>query len=156
MAKLYSIYFQKEKSGASVYDTKAQWGIVCKDFPFVLFDTTKDIPTRSWPDGDGEDVYFPDRLRFQAYDLEVFFAYQGEMGSANAKIAAFINYLTGKSDTGTSLKVYDTYTKIGRKGLYVKSVSNDAFARKTDEGDVIVFKVKFRVTDPVTDIVLSI
>ena len=40
--------------------------------------------------------------------------------------------------------------------MYVKSVSNDAFARKTDEGDVIVFKVKFRVTDPVTDIVLSI
>ena len=155
MAKLYSIYFQKEKDDALVYDTKSQWGIVCKEFPFVLFDKAKDLPTKSWPDEDGEDVFFPDSLCMDAYDIEVEFAYKGEMGSANAKILSFINYLTGKSDNGTSLKVYDTFTQIGRRGLYVKSIGNDMFVRKDDEGDVIVFKIGFRVTDPVTEITLA-
>lgn len=156
MAKLYSIYFQKEKDGALVYDTKAQWGIVCKEFPFVLFDGIKSLSSRSWPDENGEDVYFPDKMLIDAYDIDVSFAYKGDMGTANTKIMDFLKYLTGISDSGTSLKVYDTFTKIGRKGLYVKSVKNDMFVRKQDEGDVLVFKVKFRVTDPTTDIVLAV
>lgn len=154
MAKLYSIYFQKEKENALVYDTKSQWGIVCKEFPFVLFDRTKELPSKSWPDEDGEDVFFPESLRIEAYDIEVEFAYKGDIGSANTKIMSFINYLTGNSDNGTSLKVYDAFTQIGRRGIYVKSVGNNMFVRREDEGDVIVFNVEFRVTDPATEIIL--
>lgn len=154
MAKLYSIYFQKEKENALVYDTKSQWGIVCKEFPFVLFDKTKELPSKSWPDEDGEDVFFPESLSIEAYDIEVEFAYKGDMWTSNEKIISFINYLTGKSDKGTSLKVYDAFTRIGRRGLYVKSVGNNMFVRREDEGDVIVFNVEFRVTDPDTEIIL--
>lgn len=69
----------------------------------------------------------------------------------------------GSSTKNVMLAVYDEYTKTGRQGVVVKEVSNELLAYddrngayvKQDKkdvyvGDVIaVFKVKFRVTDPV-------
>lgn len=156
MAKLYGIYFQKSKPGSPVIDTKSQWGVVCKDFPFAVYGETKELPKRDWKDEDGEDTFIPDRLYMQAYDLDVEFAYKGEMDTANEKVIGFLDYLSGKDDSGAELKVYDTYTKIGRQSVYYKSVEPDLFVRKTDEGDVLTFSVTFRVTDPQTQITLSI
>jgi hypothetical protein len=65
MAKLYSIYFQKSKPGSPVIDTKSQWGVVCKDFPFAVYGETKELPKRDWKDEDGEDTFIPDRLYMQ-------------------------------------------------------------------------------------------
>ena len=90
----------------------------------------------------------------QAYDIEVEFAYKGDMGTANEKIVAFLDYLIGKDGYGTELKVYDTYTQIGRQGVYFKSIKPDLFVRKTDEGDVVTFNITFRVTDPKAQMVL--
>ena len=59
MAKPYSIYFQKSKLGSPVIDTKSQWGIVCKDFPFTVYGYIKDLPKRDWIDQDGEDTFSP-------------------------------------------------------------------------------------------------
>lgn len=72
---------------------------------------------------------FPEEIKLKAYDIDVEFAYKGEMGTANSKIEAFLDYLTGKGNTGTCLKVYDTYTKIGRQGVYYKSIDPDLFVR---------------------------
>lgn len=155
MAKPYSIYFRKDKAGSQVIDTNARWKIVCKDFPFKLSGETKALSKRDWADENGEDTYFPSQLKIKAYDLEVEFAYKGEMNTANAQIKNFLDYLTGVSDAGTSLSVYDTYTKIGRRGIYFKSIDPDLFVRKTDEGDVVTFKIVFRVTDPATQITLN-
>lgn len=99
---------------------------------------------------------FPEEIKLKAYDIEVEFAYKGAIGTANSKIESFLDYLTGKGDTGTNLKVYDTYTKIGRQGVYYKSIDQDLFVRKSDEGDVVTFKITFRVTDPRTPITLSV
>lgn len=155
MSRLYSIYFQKNKSGSPVLDTYTEWSIVCKDFPFMPYGESKDLPAREWADEDGEDTFFPEEIKLKAYDIDVEFAYKGEMGTANSKIEAFLDYLTGKGNTGTCLKVYDTYTKIGRQGVYYKSIDPDLFVRKSDEGDVITFKITFRVTDPRTSITLT-
>ena len=156
MAKLYSIYYQKGKTESPTLDTKAQWSIVCKGFPFMPYGENKDLPTRDWADQDGEDTFFPEEIKLKAYDIEVEFAYKGAIGTANSKIESFLDYLTGKGDTGTNLKVYDTYTKIGRQGVYYKSIDQDLFVRKSDEGDVVTFKITFRVTDPRTPITLSV
>ena len=139
MARLYSIYFQKNKSGSPVLDTYTEWSIVCKDFPFMPYGESKDLPAREWADEDGEDTFFPEEIKLKAYDIDVEFAYKGEMGTANSKIEAFL----------------DTYTKIGRQGVYYKSIDPDLFVRKSDEGDVITFKITFRVTDPRTSITLT-
>lgn len=155
MSKPYSIYFKK--SGGTVIDSNTQWNIVCKEFPFILYGEAKELSKRDWYDEDGEDTFFPTKLAIAAYDLDVEFAYKGVVNSANTKIRAFLDYLTGRDSAGgTELSVYDTYTQIGRQGLYFKDVKPDVFVRKTDEGDVVTFTVTFRVTDPVTDITLSV
>ena len=156
MAKLYSIYFQKSKPGSPVIDTKSQWGVVCKDFPFTIYGEAKSLPKRDWIDQDGEDTFFPEELCIQAYDIEVEFAYKGDANTANNKIKGFLDYLTGKDGNGIELRVYDTFTQIGRQGVYFKSINPDLFVRKNDEGDVITFNIKFRVTNPTTQINLSI
>ena len=54
------------------------------------------------------------------------------------------------------LAVYDEYTKTGRRGLYVKEVGNDLFAYDDVNENVIgVFKVKFRVTEPTSEVILT-
>ena len=155
MAKPYSIYFRKDKTGSPVIDTNAKWKIVCKDFPFKPSGEAKELSKRDWSDENGEDTYFPSELKIKAYDLDVEFAYKGNVNTANTQIKNFLDYLTGVSDIGTSLSVYDTYTNIGRKGIYFKSINPDLFVRKTDEGDVVTFKITFRVTDPITQITLN-
>lgn len=152
--KPYSIYFKRGEG--AVIDTQTQWGIVCKEFPFLLYGESKELPKRDWMDEDGEDVFFPSKLAMQAYDLDVEFAYKGVMDSANVKIRGFLDYLTGRDGAGSNLSVYDTYTKVGRQGVYVKGVKQDVFVRNTSEGDVVVFTVTFRVSDPMTEIVLAV
>ena len=78
MARLYSIYFQKNKSGSPVLDTYTEWSIVCKDFPFMPYGESKDLPAREWADEDGEDTFFPEEIKLKAYDIDVEFAYKGE------------------------------------------------------------------------------
>lgn len=151
--KPYSIYFKKENGG--VIDSQKEWGIVCKEFPFLLYGESKELPKRDWLDEDGEDVFFPNSLAMAAYDLDVEFAYRGVMDSANVAIRGFLDYLTGRDGSGANLSVYDTYTKIGRQGVYYKKVSPDVFVRNTSEGDVVTFTVTFRVTDPTTQITLA-
>lgn len=155
MAKPYSIYFKKSGDSPTI-DSKEEWGIVCKEFPFMLFGDTKEVASKDFHDKDGEEVFIPDELKMKAYDLDVEFAYKGDVNTANVKIKGFLDYLTGRGGTGANLKVYDTYTKIGRQGVYLKTVTKDLFVRKNSDGDVVTFKVKFRVTDPTTDIVLSV
>lgn len=149
------IYFQKHKEDASVKESLADFGIWCKDFPFRLFGDVKDPVSTDWPEEDGADEYVPEVLRMKAYDVEVEFGYKGGMDSANVKIRAFLDYLTGRDGTGVEMKVYDSYTKIGRQRVRLSKVSDDAFVRNEGEGDVVVFNATFRVNDPVTDIILS-
>lgn len=155
MAKPYAIYFKKMRDDALVVDTLDNWGIVCKEFPFKLYGEAKELPSHDWKDEDGDDEYIPSELPIAAYELEVEFAYKGEMNSANEKIRGFLDYLTGRGGTGAELMVYDTYTKIGRRHARYVNVGEDVFHRQEDGGDVVVFNVTFKVNDPVTDITLS-
>ena len=149
------IYFQKHKEGSTVKESLEDFGIWCKDFPFRLAGDAKELASEDWPEEDGADEYVPEELRMKAYDAEVEFGYKGAMDTANAKIRSFLDYLTGRDGTGAELKVYDSYTRIGRQHVRLSRVSDDAFVRNTGEGDVVVFNVTFRVNDPVTDITLS-
>nr|DAV38583.1 MAG TPA: hypothetical protein [Caudoviricetes sp.] len=154
MAKPYAILFQKMVDGAKVIDTQKEWGIVCKDFPFKVFGDAKDLPSRSWPDKNGDDEFIPATIPVKSYEIDVEFAYKGDMNTANEKLILFFEYITGKNGDGSSLRVYDTYTKIGKQKVRYVSCSEDLFVRNTDEGDVVTFTVRFKVNDPVDNIVL--
>ena len=152
--KPYSILFKK--AAGAVVDTQNQWKIVCKDFPFKLFGSAKDLPSQNWFDEHGAEEYIPKTLFMDAYDIKVEFAYKGVRDSANTAIRGFLNYLTGNDglNQGAELMVYDTYTKIGRQKVRFVSVDNDLIVRNDSEGDVFTFTVEFRVNDPMTDITL--
>lgn len=149
------IYFQKEKEPLeNVKETMKDFGIICKEFPFKLYGDTKELYTTSWNDEDGDDEFVPDILPIKSYDIQVEFGYKGKIDTANEKIKTFLDYLTGKDGSGAKMKVYDSYTRIGRQHVRVKSISDDIFVRNESEGDVVTFKVTFKINDPLTDITL--
>ena len=143
----------------SVVDTQATYKVVCQEFPFKHLPEIKDLPTRDWHDEHGEDVYIPtDGLKFKAYDLEAKFLFVGTESEMHDKIVSFIDFIYGRNNGGAPmLKVYDEYTKTGRRGVVVQSVNNELYSYNDANSDAIAsFKIKFRVTDPVTSITLSI
>ena len=151
----------------SVVDTYTAYKVVCQECPFKTLPETKELAKRDWYDEDGEDVYIPtDGLKFKAYDMEVKFLYVGKETTMAADLKGFIEFLYGKNSSGAPLlAIYDEYTKTGRRGVYVLSVDNELLAYDNANGtkvngqlilDVIgVFKVKFRVTDPVYSVQYS-
>lgn len=154
---------------AAAIDTQATYNVVCQECPFKMLPESNELPKREWFDQDGEDVYIPtDGLKFKAYDMEVKFIYEGTGYKKNQtvvskeaemkeKVTGFIDFLYGRNTDGyPQLKIYDEYTLTGRQGIYVLSVDNEMLAYDDRNNNVIgVFKVKFRVTDPVTRMTYS-
>ena len=52
------------------------------------------------------------------------------------------------------MKLYSSYTRIGRQNVRLDSVSDNATWKTDDEGEFLVFEVTFNVGDPKTDITL--
>lgn len=143
----------------SAVDTYKSFGIVCSNFPFKHMPEIKDLPKREWPDEDGEDVFIPSNgIKFSAYDVEGEFLYAGEVNTMKQNVVSFIEFIRGKNSDGSPLLcIYDEYTQTGRRGVYVVDVDTD----KYDYDDmsitgISVIKVKFRVTDPAYNAVLSV
>ena len=143
----------------SVIDTYESFGILCQEFPFKYLPEMKDLAKRDWYDEDGEDVYIPtDGTKAKAYDLEVKFLYSGAQNLMYDKISSFVKFITGRNANGSSLlAIYDEYTGVGKRGVYVQEIPNELYDYNDVNIDAYsVFKVKFRITDPVTDITLAI
>lgn len=152
-----------------VVDTQATFGIVCQECPFKYLPESKDLPRRDWPDEHGEDVFIPsDGIKFQAYDMDVKFLYVGKESEMPVNLKRFMKFMYGHMNiinrsfvTGdnlsknVTLKIFDEYTSIGRIGCIVKSVDDELYFFNDSNIDAIAqFKVKFRVTDPVTGVTL--
>lgn len=131
------------------FDTNAQYGLVIKHAPFSIAPKPKNIITQSWKDEDGDDVFLPGTITREAYDLELEFVYFQPDNDANSQIRKFVSDISGKW-----LKVYDTYTKIGRQAVYMVEADDDPQFRRREGRDCLVFKVKFRVNDPNTNVQL--
>lgn len=142
-----------------VVDTQTAFHVACQEFPFKYLPEIKDLPQRDWYDEHGDDVYIPsDGMKFKGYDLEAKFLYVGTQANMKSELKSFIEFIYGQNAEGSPLlAVYDEYTKTGRRGVYVLSVDDDLVLYDERNPHVIAqFKVKFRVTDPITDITLSV
>lgn len=138
---------------SSIVDTFVNFNIVCQEFPYNYTPETKELSKHDWYDENGEDVYIPvNGLKYKAYDLEATFLYKGAADVMHTKIKQFIQFLTCKGILQPLvLAIYDEYTGIGLRGVYVLGVSTDLYEYKdTSLGGLAMFKVKFRITDPVT------
>lgn len=161
----------------NVVDTYAQFNVVCEEFPFKFLPEAKELPKRDWPDEHGEDVFIPsDGLVFKAYDVDAKFlyAYDGQTDWASSgtsddyptwvskkmrnDLKSFFSFITGRNTDGSPLlKIYDDYTKTGRRGVRYLSNDPDIFFYDDKNINAIAeFKVKFRVSDPVYEVVYSV
>ena len=84
--------------------------------------------------------------------MDVKFCCKGDKYSSNEKIKKFINYLTGLDGSGAEMKMYCTWTKIGRKSIRFDKLNDKAELVRDDDGDILVFTITFKVNDPVTDV----
>ena len=171
MDNRYAILFKK--ASENVVNSYTQWGIVCANVPFKSGGKTKDLPVREYFDENGEDTYIPPALKFDAYDMEFEMAYAGKELASNpfnlslayTKIKDFKKWLSGNDglgSTGAELKIYSSYSTIGRQGCYLLDIDDEeTHLQLMQQGgnlyheNVLTFKVKFRVTDPMTDITLT-
>lgn len=141
------------KEGAAVKETVADFDIYCADIPFKLFVEAKDPSKRDWMDEHGDDEYIPDSgLKLKAYSMDVKFCCKGDKYSSNEKIKRFVSYLTGLDGSGAEMKMYCTWTKIGRKSIRFDKLNDKAELVRDDDGDILVFTITFKVNDPVTDV----
>lgn len=145
--------YQPGDNYGNAFDTLKKYGLYIKHSPFGLAPKIKNIISQSWLDQDGDDVYIPRAVTYEAYELNLEFVYckGGEArAEANAKIAAFIQEISGKW-----LQIYDSYTHQGRQAVYLESFDDDPKFQRRGNNDVIVFTAKFKVNDPLTNIELT-
>lgn len=144
-----------EYTQGSVVDLLTTYKIVCEEMPFVLYPKPKELATRNWIGSDGQDVYVPNTITFQKYDIDVTFLYVGTQSSIHQDIKNFICFLYGRNANavGGRLAIYDEHVKIGRKDVVVSEVGNDIYHVTDNDSDAIArFKVKFTVYDPITEV----
>lgn len=162
-----------QKGDGEVINSFTEWGIVCLKVPFKTGGKVKALAKREWKDENGTDEYYPKKLYFESYEMEVEFGYQGRELSSNPKnlslaysrIRSFRNWLSGNdtvNGSGTDLKMYSPYTSIGRQKVRLSEISDEdpclmlaADGANLYHETVLTFKVKFMVNDPMTDIVLT-
>lgn len=156
--------YREDMVYAAPFDTLRSYGLYVKHSPYKAFPQIKNLVSQDWPDEHGEDVWLPKTgIVNKAYDMDVEFIYYFDDGLATETIRRFSNDIKGKW-----LQIYDTYTAMGRKGVYVSEFDADPpFKRRKVQTytlpggapairDYVSFKVKFRINDPNTDVVLTL
>lgn len=154
------IYVQKLTDGgteAQVKELGADFGFYGMEIPFTIATEAKEPSRNDWMDEDGDDEYLPsDGLKLQAFEIELKLAYKGEKATANTKIEALLDYLTGRDGTGASFKIYSTYTRKGYNAVRFASLGDDAELVRSDDGDILVITVRLKVNDPRAKVVLGV
>ena len=153
----YKFYIQKEgkDSTGAAYPVKE----LGEDFKLYEVEskfygnlTVKDLPNRSWHDENGDDEFVPDVYKYKAYEMSVKLACQGKPMTSNTTIKALKDYLSGGQ-----FEIYDTFNGIGRQHVRFVEIPDDAklYRHKYGVDECLVFTLKMKVNDPVTDVTLK-
>lgn len=150
--KYYKFFFQKETNGAPVLESGEDFNVYEMECSFYGGGEAKELAKREWHDEHGDDEFVPNEIKLKAQDIKVKFGYKGDMFSANAVLLKFREYLRN----GGTMKIYDEYNHIGRQNVHFVGIPDDAeLVRNSDDGDILVFTVKMKANDPITDILLK-
>lgn len=139
-------------------DSLDDFGIACKEWPFKLYPEAKDVAETDYTDEHGKDAYIPSHAVLKDYDIESEFIVNGtSLSDVQTKIKTFFDFLYGFNSGGSArLAAYDEHTGIGRKDIRLVEVDNDLWWNDdSDDEKIAIFKVKFHVYDPKTDVQLS-
>lgn len=154
------IYVQKVTAEgepeAEVKELGRDFGFYGMEIPFTIATEAKEPSRNDWKDEDGDDEYVPPGgLKLQAFETELKLGYKGAKDTANAKIEALVDYLTGRDGSGASFKIYSTWTKKGYGGVRFASLGDDAELVRDDGGDILVITLTLKVNDPGAKVVLG-
>lgn len=158
-----------------VCESVSSFGVWCKDIPFKIIEKVKEPAKRTWNDEHGDDEYIgTSGLYAESYEMKVEFGCKDvpicccgndilPVSDVREAVGNFIEYLRGAG----MMKMYSSWTRIGRQNVRLESVSDDAhwepgqYSLERD-GEIVerkceflVFSVTFKVNDPITDIELK-
>lgn len=134
--------FWIKKGASSAIDIYATWGIRVKSIPPKPLPNPKSYAKRSWRDQQGDDEYIPSEGIWSAYEVDIKFEYDGEIGSIAKNVIAFLQYIQG-----AEIGFKDEYT--GREGVFrYKELQDDAIYHQEEEA--IEFTITFKVNKPDT------
>lgn len=155
MGEKSTLLFRNTKH-EEVFDSLADFGFATQEIEFPAKTVVKELATRNVPGEDGERVSYPDRAYLEPYDLDVEFVYKGEEEHYyTTSFTTIRDILLGRVyGDGCELEIYSPWHRIGRRGVHVKEIEPTKFRRM--DGEVMLgIKVKFHVSDPDKDILLS-
>lgn len=135
--------YSKSMVYEDAFDTKSSYGLWIKHIPYIIMPKIKEPIVQTWNDEDGDDVYLPlGGVKCEAYDLDVDFVFMSDFGDANIVIPRFVSRIKGKW-----LRLYDSYTKTVRDGVFVKKIDDVKYDRIGNK-EVATIRVSFRVNNP--------
>lgn len=151
--KNYKPFYLQPDGDSLAIDTLDQWGLVAKTNPYYALPEAKELYSNDWHDEDGLDE-FNKEIRYKSTDIEVSFYLRANASSRDAAIAelnAQMDAFFSKIRTG-EMKIYDSYTQIGRQKVRYKSFKEDSF-RAGDNWARLIFSIIFQVNDPITKVI---
>lgn len=133
----------------------SEWGIAANELPLKRFAEAKDLPSNDWRDENGSEEYFPDKLVYKAYEVEVKLSIKSTtMADLSTKLSQFLNFISGGF-----FSIYDPNRLLGRTNVRFVSYSDEAeysCGHNNGKQYLVNFSVKLKVNDPITNITLNV
>lgn len=146
IANYKPFYIQKD---GTLYDTRAEWGLIIKTNPYELLPNAKQPYRNDWLDENGDDEY-TDHIFYEAYTFDVQFYIRA---TSEADIVESVRDMFAVIKDG-DFEIYDASTAIGRRNVRYEGFKSD---ETTNTGGYVrrMFTITFKVNDPVTFIRLN-
>lgn len=156
----YKQFFIQTESDVSAWGTDV-YGLVAKSNPYPSLPEAKEPYKNDWHDENGDDEYVAS-IHYKAFTFSVQFYVktfnvlngQGVVTkSAEQVLREQMDSFFNKIKTG-EFKVFDSYTGLGRQKVRYVSYSEDNGFVARDDWARLIFKVTFKVNDPMTSMKL--
>ena len=147
-------YIQKDADGSAV-DTTV-WGMVAKSNPFPALPQPKEVYKNEWLDENGDEEY-TEKMFYEAFEFEVQFYIKTLGENAESLLVSQLQSFFSYVKEGEFM-IYDSYTGIGRKKVRYAGYSEEEYKKRVikQEGWArAIITIKFKVNDPITNVVLS-
>ena len=140
----HEIYIQKGTyQSPTLKKCSSDFGIYAVEVPYIGLPNVKEPYKNDWHDENGDDEYLPSSPVFDAQEITLTLAYRGTGGNG---LKNFFDFIT-KGE-------YSIYTECGKWGRqkvrYVDYDTDAYYFKDSNSTDVLVFKVKFKVNDPIS------
>ena len=150
----YKPFFIQTESDSAARNT-TEWGLIAKTNPFPLLPNPKDPYKNDWHDANGDEEWV-EKIYYQPIEFEVSFyikAYETNDESAEVIMRRQIDGFFSLIKAG-EFKIYDSYNGIGRRKVRYAGYSEEDFSKRSNWARAI-FRIKFKVNDPITRMVIS-